>query len=123
MRITLRPAVAADFVALAGKMPPYRCQCITALAGETVIGVGGFVFYPNGEVWASVLMAPAARQYPRAIHRAGLAAMRLARERKFAAVYAAAEDGLADGEAWLERLGFVPIDVNGRKVFEWRPHR
>jgi hypothetical protein len=123
MRVTLRPSVKADFDELLGHPPQFRCQCLTAVADGQVIGIGGFVFYPDGSVMASVMMIDQARRYRIAIHRAGLMAMALARRQGFRAVYAMAEDGLAGAEAWLERLGFKaqPQLVNGRKVFRWQP--
>jgi hypothetical protein len=133
MRVELRPSTAADFLALIGRLPAYRAHCLTAvipaaprtaldgaaeIADGQVIGIGGFVHLPGGDIGASVLMIDRARAYRAAIHRAGLAAMRLARRAGYRRVYAAAEDGLAGAEAWLLRLGFVRV-APGQNLFVW----
>jgi RimJ/RimL family protein N-acetyltransferase len=121
MRVTLRPSIAADFIALIEKPPAWRCQCITAEADGEIIGVGGFTFPPGGDVWASVFMAVKARKYRVAVHRAGLMAMALARRRGFRRVYATAQPDNPAAERWLERLGFRAAMVAGEKVFIWEP--
>lgn len=120
MRVTLRPSEPGDFIAVNGRLPPYRVRGLTAMRGEEILGVGGFVLLPNGAVWASVAMCPAARRFPVAIHRAGRAAMRLARDLGFTCVYAEADGDLAGAGRWLESLGF---QRERGEVFAWRPQR
>lgn len=119
MRVEIRPSVAADFLALQGQLPPHRTNCLTALAGGEVIAIGGFVHFPDGTVWASVLMTDAFRQYPTAVHRAGRLAMQLARRAGYPRVYAYAEPGRPGADAWIERLGFQPISVRGETIYQW----
>jgi RimJ/RimL family protein N-acetyltransferase len=104
---------------LIGQPPHYRSQCLTAEVDGKVIGIGGFLFPPGGDVWASVLMIDEARKYRLAIHRAGLMAMELARKRGFRRVYATAQPDNPAAERWLERLGFRAGDIAGEKVFIW----
>lgn len=122
MRVEIRPAIAADFLALQGKLPPHRSQCLTAVADGQVIGIGGFIRFPSGEIGASVLMVDHARRFRAAIHRAGILAMQLARREGYPRVYATAQDGLAGAEPWLKRLGFRRTDglaTNGKPLFVW----
>lgn len=120
MPVTLRPTLPSDFLALIGRPPAYRCQCITAVDSDgTPLGLGGFLFPPGGDVWASVLISPAGRKYPVAIHRAGIAAMALARRQGWPVVYADAQPDNPAAERWLARLGFVQRDVAGKSVFVW----
>lgn len=121
IRVLFRPSVADDFVALQGSPPIYRSRCTTATVEDRVIGIGGLVYPPDGEIWASVLMADEARQYPAAIHRAGRRAMAEFRRLGVKRVFAEAQPGNPAAERWLLRLGFVAIDVLGRKAFVWRP--
>jgi RimJ/RimL family protein N-acetyltransferase len=114
-RVELRPSVAADFLALQGCPPAWRCQCITALVDGRVIGIGGVVHLPNGTHAASVIMNEEARRYPVAIHRAGRAAIAKFRELGLKRVLAFADADTPASERWLERLGFRRL--NG--VFVW----
>jgi RimJ/RimL family protein N-acetyltransferase len=120
LRVTLRPSVASDFVALIDRAPAYRCQCLTAEADGKVIGVGGFLFPPGGDVWASVFMLEEAKRYRVAIHRAGLMAMALAKKRGFQRIYATAQPDNPAAERWLERLGFEAREIAGEKVYVWQ---
>ena len=117
-RVALRPTVAADFVALQGKPPDFRCRCITAVVDGRVIGIGGLV-HRDGRLWASVLMAPEAKRYPAAIHRAGLAAIALFERLELPRVYALAQPDNAKAEAWLLRLGFRPTRAGAARAFVW----
>ena len=119
MRVTLRPSVPSDFLALIERPPAYRCQCLTALAGDRILGVGGFIFPPGGDVWCSAFITDEGRKYPTALHRVGLAVMALGRRRGFRRVYAAAQPGNPAAERWLERLGFTASEIAGEKVFVW----
>jgi hypothetical protein len=121
LRVTLRPSVPSDFLALIDRPPAWRCQCITAEADGQIIGIGGFTFPAGGDVWASVLMVDRARKYRVAVHRAGLMAMALARKRGFRKVYATAQPGNPAAERWLERLDFTAGEIAGEKVFVWEP--
>lgn len=119
MRVTFRPAIAADFVALIGRGPAWRCQCITAELEGRVVAIGGFTFAPNGDVWASMVMADELRGYRAAVHRAGLMGMRLARRRGFRKIFASAQPDNPAAERWLLRFGFRPTEILGTKVFVW----
>lgn len=105
MSAVIRPAVPEDFVALNGKPPPTRTRAVTVVDGEKILGIGGLLIHPNGDVWASMCVSPEAHRYPVSMHRGGLRLMEIARECGFARVYATADAG-PRSVAWLERLGF-----------------
>jgi hypothetical protein len=136
VRVELRPSVPSDFVALNGTLPPLRVRSLTAVLGSEVLGVGALVMLPDGSVWASTVMREDARRFSFAIHRAGVALMRFAREAGYPRVYACANPAIAGRVRWLEALGFRQIDrqlssaralaafgLLGDKdeVFEWVP--
>jgi hypothetical protein len=116
MRVELRPTVAADLPQVIGEPLPHRIRAITALADGRVLGIGGIGFRPDGAVIAFVQMAAEARKYPAAIHRAGLAAMRMVRASGVPRVLAEAQPGNPAAARWLERLGFTRLG----DVYVWR---
>jgi len=118
-RVELRPTVAADFLALQGAPPQFRCRCFTAIVDGRVIGIGGLVHMPNGEIWASVVMAAEAHNYPVAIHRAGLLAIERFKALGLKRVLASAEPDNPAAERWLQRLGFAAIEIGRHRVFVW----
>jgi hypothetical protein len=122
MRVELRPTVAADLAHVTSETLPIRIRAITALAGERVLGVGGIGYRPDGVVIAFVAMNEEARRYPFAIHRAGLAMMRIIRAEGVPSVIAMAEELVPSAERWLERLGFRACDEDGVKLYVWRAH-
>lgn len=111
-----------DFAALEpllGGKHPYRARTLTATADGKVLGVGGLVYLPDGTTWASVVMSDEARRYPTAIHRAGLAAMKMIRRSGARRVFARAEDGNNTARRWLMRLGFTEV-ADSDRIFVWR---
>lgn len=118
-RVTFRPTVPEDFVALQGEPPAYRCRCFTAVLDGKILGLGGIVHPPNGGVWASCLISDAARQFPSVIHRAGLHFVKTCKELGLRRVLATAQPGNQKAEAWLLRLGFKPTEHAGQKLFVW----
>lgn len=118
MRVTLRPTVAGDLAQLVAEPLPYRIKALTAvLPGaaphETILGVGGLGFRPDGTVIAFVHMTDAARKYPAAIHRAGLQAMAMIRASRIPMVIAEADPDVGVAARWLERLGFRRMTIAG----------
>ena len=123
MRVTFRPTVPADLPQVIGEPLPHRIRAFTALAGDTVLGIGALGFRPDGTVIAFAQINDEGRRYPVAIHRAGLELMKMIRESRLPLVVAEAQAGNAAAEPWLLRLGFRPVDFNGRKVFAWERSR
>ena len=123
MRVTLRPTIAADLPFCIAESLPYRIQCITALAGGKVIGIGGLGYRPDGTVIAFAQITDEMRNYPQAIHRAGIAGMKLIRDSRVPTVLAEAQEDNPAAERWLLRLGFRETLIDGRRGFVWRRER
>lgn len=120
-RVEIGPADPSDFERLIGKLPPTRVRALAARRDGEVIGVGGFLYFPDGTVQATMFVSPAGRQFPAAIFRAGVLAMRLARRVGLREVRATADRNEPAAERFLVRLGFAPIGVvDGETVFRWR---
>lgn len=123
IRVSLRPTVAADLPHVIGEPLPFRIRALTAHIGDQVLGVGGLGYLPSGVVGAFVAMNAEGRRYPTAIHRAGLAAMRMIRESGEQRVVALADEFVPGAARWLERLGFRPVTVDGQIAFVWEASR
>jgi hypothetical protein len=122
--VALRPTRPEDLAAVIGEPLPYRIKAITALAGDMVLGVGGLAFPPKGPVIAFVHQAPEAKRYKVSFHRAGLMAMKMAREMKLPRVVATTDADYQAGVRWLKRLGFKEApapcqDMPGKIIFVW----
>lgn len=122
-RVTLRPTVASDLPHVIGEPLPFRIKAITAHIGDQVLGVGGLGYLPNGVVGAFVAMSAEGRKYPVAIHRAGVAAMRMIRQSGEQRVVAIADELVPGAERWLARLGFRPVTVDGLTAYVWEAAR
>lgn len=120
MRVSLEPATAEDFERLVGGRPAARARAIAAKLGDELLGIGGFLYMPDGAVWASMLVQPAGRKYPAAIFRAGVLAMRVARRLGLREVLASADPNESAAGRFLERLGFRFFGViNDERVYRW----
>ncbi|MGY4295370.1 hypothetical protein ACVWXN_003465 [Bradyrhizobium sp. i1.4.4] len=123
VRVALRPTVASDLPHVIGEPLPFRIKAITAHVGDQVLGVGGLGYLPNGVVGAFVAMNAEGRKYPAAIHRAGLAAMRMIRDSGEPRVVAIADELVPGAQRWLARLGFRPVVVGGVTAYVWEAAR
>lgn len=121
MRVALEPATAADFERLIGSRPRARARALAARLDGEVIGIGGFLYLPDGTVWASMLVTPAGRKFPAAVYRAGVLAMRLARRVGLREIFASPDTDEPAAEPFLARLGFVRLCAPGDPVYRWRP--
>ncbi len=119
VRVALRPTVASDLPHVIGEPLPFRIRAITAHIGDQVLGVGGLGYLPNGVVGAFVAMNAEGRRYPAAIHRAGLAAMRMIRQSGERRVVAIADEFVPGAARWLERLGFEAVTIDGLTAYVW----
>ena len=121
MRVALRPTVAEDLAALTHEPLPIRIRAITALAANRVLGIGGIGYRPDDVVIGFAVIAPEFRRYPVALHRAGLAMMRVIRDSGVPRVIAEAQADNPAAVPWLLRLGFR--DVGRERLFLWEaPH-
>lgn len=123
MRVEIRPTVAADLPFLTSLPLPHRIRCLTAVIGdengETILGMGGIGYRPDGTVIAFAQISDAFRKYPVAVHRAGAMGMRLIRASRVRLVIAEAQEDNAAAEPWLKRFGFRRAGLDGRDVFVW----
>lgn len=122
MRVTLRPTVPEDLPHCIAEPLPHRIKAITASLGDKVIGIGGIGFRPDGVVEAFVQQLPEAKNYPVAFHRAGLMAMKMIRDSGLRRVVATTGADYPTGQAWLQRLGFWPAEVQdcpGKVIYVW----
>lgn len=116
MRVTLRPATAADVEAVAGDKPYHR---LFALAGDVegrTIGVGALIFRPDG-VWASVVLMDEARRFKAALVRCARRLLAEADAMGVRRLLAKPEPGREGAEALLTRLGFERITLRGDAVW------
>ena len=118
--ITIRPSVPADFDAL-GLRRPYRLHGMTGIdeAGK-IIGLGGVAYAPDGQVFAFSELTPDAAKYRVTLHKAGLKVLETAKAMGIRELVACADMVRSPAaERWLERLGFMPADRGGEKVWIW----
>jgi hypothetical protein len=130
-RVRLRPTIASDLAKVTHETLPIRIRAITAykLDGfwhERVLGIGGIGYRDDGVVIGFAALNPEFRLYPLAIHRAGLAMMKVIRETGVPRVIALADERIPPSERWLERLGFGPalergrpVIIDGHKLYVW----
>jgi hypothetical protein len=119
MKPVTRPAVLGDFLKIYGTPPDYRVRAIAGEVGGEVIAVGGIAFLPNGSHVAFLRADDKARQFPMALHKAGLFIIKEARRLGIKRLVAYAEDGIEAAERWLKRLGFEPAEYDGQEVWVW----
>ena len=122
MRVEIRPTVASDLAKVTSESLPIRIRAITAAIGEEVLGIGGIGYRPDGVVIGFAAMNDEFRRYPPAIHRAGLAMMKIIRDAGVPQVVAIADGRVPSAERWLERLGFEPFFEGDIKLYVWRAH-
>lgn len=119
MRISLRPTTLADLRQITHEPLPIRIRAISAIAGDRVLGVGGIGYRPDNVVIGFAVISDELRAQPMALHRAGLAMMKIIRESGVPQVIAIADENVAAATRWLERLGFTGVLEHGRKVYVW----
>ena len=114
--VTLTPATREDFAELAARSeftprtPPVRVLALAGKVDGQVIAIGGILFWPNGVKHAFADIGPEARRYPVALHKAGLAVLKLAREHDLRELRAVAAEPKDAAVRWLTRLGFKPVE-------------
>lgn len=114
-RVEFTPTTLADIEAFAAicpdakKIPPTRIIALTAKIDGRVLGIGGVAIYPSGLRAAFMDVSEEGRKYPIALHKAGLAALAMMKEKHIRKVYAEAV-GHEAAERWLLRLGFEKVD-------------
>lgn len=120
MAFIVSPTRRSDFDEI-GKPPPYRLFGLTARneSGD-IIGMGGIAYLEDGQKMAFADLQDEARRHPLALHKAGHAIMRLARQKGIRRVVATADMAASPAaERWLARFGFRPQEHHGVKIWVW----
>ena len=121
MGFRLRYATAKDFEQFVETPLTCRVRAFAAVTeDDSVIGVGGLAFLPDGTTTAFVHATDEARKHPISAHRAGLRAMAEAKRLGIKRIVATAAPEIKSAERWLLRLGFCETEVAGSKVFIWQ---
>lgn len=116
-KIEISPSSVADFIAMAGELPPVRAHAFTGKRGDEILGIGGIANLPDGTKLAFAHLNDEARKYPVSLHRAALMTMKLARESGVKRLVAIADKSQPAARRWLERLGFQSEIKDGIEVF------
>jgi hypothetical protein len=119
MKPIVRPATLDDFLKIYGAPPDYRVRAFAGEVDGQVVAVGGIAFLPNGTHVAFMRADDKARQFPIALHKAGIGIIREAQRLRITRLVAYAEDGIGAAERWLQRLGFKPVACDGKEVWIW----
>lgn len=112
--VTITPATPEDFAELAARsdwtpaVPPVRSIALVGKVDGRAVAIGGVAFFKNGQNVAFCDITDEGRKYPLSIHRAGLAAIALAKEHGLKHLVATGESNVAS-QRWLVRLGFKPV--------------
>lgn len=116
--VTLRPATAADFIAMFGAPPEHRARALAAEIDGRLIGLGGFALVAPGDVWVCFMRASdELRARPVTLHRAGLRMLAEARRLRIRRLVALAGPGIEAAERWLRRFDFAPEQIGGETVW------
>jgi hypothetical protein len=126
MAIVITPLTAADVAEITSEPHPYRVSGFTARLDGNVIAIGGAAHLPDGTLLAFAHLSDEARRRKVWLHKHAKGVLtRLAAQRR--RIVATASPEIPAAQRWLERLGFVPMDVsveNGRLIWIWsEPHR
>jgi len=121
MAIVVTPLTAADIAEITSEAHPYRVSGFTARLDGNVIAIGGAAHLPDGTLLAFAHLTDQARQRKVWLHKQAKGVLaRLAAQRR--RIVATASPDIPAAQRWLERLGFVPMDVsaeNGRLIWTW----
>lgn len=117
--VVFRPATSRDFVEFASSLPPHRVRAFVGEIDGVTLGIGGLAYLPNGSVLAFCDLKEEARRYPVALHRAGRETLRFAAELGIRKILATADNLQPAAERWLLRIGFVPTEIDGVRIFIW----
>jgi hypothetical protein len=120
MKVSVRPAVAADFAKFIDQPLRYRVRALAGVCSGEVIAVGGIAYLPDGTHGAFFMGDDKARGFPVALHKAGLAVLQDAKQRGITRLAALADPQVGAARRWLQRLGFAPITIDNQEVWLWQ---
>lgn len=113
----IRPAIASDFDSFIDNPLPYRVRAWTGLIGDEVIAVGGIGYMPDGTHSGFLMATDKAREFPLALHKAGLMVLQEAKKLGIRKLVTIADPHIDAAERWLTRLGFEPTMIEQQKVW------
>lgn len=119
MSVTIRPATAADFIALRGKAPPVRVRAWSGEADGRLVAIWGVAWGLHGDAAPTAFLEGAAdaRRDPVAMHRAALRMLEDLRAAGLRTIALAVSDH-PKAKTWAWRLGFRPVDDS--ELWLWR---
>lgn len=122
--IAVRPATEVDISAyFKGNQPEgmrnARLLAYVAVKRGEVLGVGGIIYMPNGDVMAFFDLNDEGRKHAVTVHRAALRVLSTWQLRGHKSLLIRLDRSIPRAEAWARRLGFAPLhDQEG--VWAWR---
>lgn len=117
--LEVRPTVATDLDALMLTLP-YRFRGVTGVLDGRVVGVGGVGYRPDGVLIATAVLRDEARAHKFTVHRTARKFLQSLASDGVRDLVAIPDDTIAGACAWLERLGFKPVNENGGQVYRWQ---
>ena len=121
MPILITPLTAADIAEVASARHPYRVSGETARLDGAIIAIGGVSHLPDGSLLAFAHLTDEARRRKVWLHRQAKRMLAQLAARR-ARIVATASPDIPAAEPWLERLGFVPMNLateDGRVIWKW----
>jgi N-acetylglutamate synthase-like GNAT family acetyltransferase len=115
----IRPATRADIDQLIDEPLPWRVRALAMEHDGKLLAVGGFAYQPGDVIAAFLLRTPEAAKYKVTLHRAGMVAMKEAKEAGYRRVVALAEKTNPAAERWLARFGFKQVMIDQEKAWVW----
>ena len=119
MAVEYRLAQSEDFIALLGKLPDWRVKAWTATVDEKPIAIGGVAFHPGGPI-GFIEGFHEARRFPLSYTKAVRRFLAEARGQGVGRIIAEASTEVSSAGRWIERLGFEPQEIDGKRVYLWR---
>lgn len=121
-KVTIRPAISSDLKAFTADALDFRIRAITLVIDGNVQAIGGLGFPERGPVVAFMDQCTDLRKYPVAIHRAGIAGMKLIRDSGLNEIVATVDPANRRALRWIKHFGFVEaVDqpVPNKVLFYW----
>ena len=121
-KIELVPCTAEHVQRFLPEPLPWRIRALTALAGDTIVGIGGLSVLPDGTMMAFLQVTEEdAKRYPVALLRAAKRTIQQAIDAGTRRIVAKVDDSREAAPRFLEHLGFVRCsDVDGETVYLWQ---
>jgi hypothetical protein len=118
--VKIVPATAEDVTPFFSGAPPYRMRAFAGKRGDTVLGVGGLYFLPDGARAAFLVVSDEGRKYPKEIYKAAKGFLAFLKEQNILQVFAVADPAIEAAERFLLHFGFQSMDTSKDVViYRW----